>query len=67
MNPQLKIKIDNLPGKPGVYIMRNAGGDVIYVGKAKILKNRVRQYFQSQSNHDIKCAKWWKISRTWNI
>ncbi len=57
MNDLLKIKIDNLPNKPGVYIMRNAGGDVIYVGKAKILKNRVRQYFQSQNNHEIKVRK----------
>lgn len=57
MNDQLKIKINNLPDKPGVYIMRNAESDVIYVGKAKILKNRVRQYFQSQSKHDIKVRK----------
>ncbi|MGE0543265.1 MAG: GIY-YIG nuclease family protein, partial [Dehalococcoidia bacterium] len=34
-----------LPAKPGVYIMRNAKGDVIYVGKAASLKNRVRSYF----------------------
>lgn len=44
---QLKI----LPEAPGVYIMRNHLGEVIYVGKAKILKNRVRQYFQSSKNH----------------
>jgi len=40
---QLKV----LPEKPGVYIMKNINGAVIYVGKAKILKNRVRQYFQN--------------------
>jgi excinuclease ABC subunit C len=44
---QLKI----LPEAPGVYLMRNHLGEVIYVGKAKILKNRVRQYFQSSKNH----------------
>jgi excinuclease ABC subunit C len=43
-----------LPEAPGVYIMRNHLGEVIYVGKAKILKNRVRQYFQSSKNHSEK-------------
>lgn len=47
---QLKI----LPDKPGVYLMKNSLGEVIYVGKAKILKNRVRQYFQSSKNHSEK-------------
>ena len=47
---QLKI----LPDKPGVYIMKNSLGEVIYVGKAKILKNRVRQYFQNSKNHSTK-------------
>lgn len=47
---QLKI----LPNKPGVYIMKNLLGEVIYVGKAKILKNRVRQYFQNSKNHTEK-------------
>ena len=47
---QLKI----LPDKPGVYLMKNALGEVIYVGKAKVLKNRVRQYFQSSKNHSEK-------------
>ena len=47
---QLKI----LPDKPGVYIMKNSLGEVIYVGKAKILKNRVRQYFQNSKNHSVK-------------
>lgn len=43
-----------LPEKPGVYIMKNSIGTVIYVGKAKILKNRVKQYFQSSKNHPEK-------------
>jgi excinuclease ABC subunit C len=47
---QLKI----LPDKPGVYLMKNYLGEVIYVGKAKVLKNRVRQYFQSSKNHSEK-------------
>ncbi|MGL5244814.1 MAG: excinuclease ABC subunit UvrC [Sarcina sp.] len=43
-----------LPEKPGVYIMKNSLGEVIYVGKAKVLKNRVRQYFQNSKNHSDK-------------
>lgn len=43
-----------LPDKPGVYLMKNKLGEVIYVGKAKILKNRVRQYFQNSKNHSEK-------------
>lgn len=43
----LEYQLKMLPDKPGVYIMKNSNGEVIYVGKAKILKNRVRQYFQS--------------------
>ena len=44
----LQTKLDNLPGKPGVYQFKDAAGKVIYIGKAKSLKNRVRQYFQSR-------------------
>lgn len=54
MNQTLTDKIALLPEKPGVYKMYNAEGEVIYVGKAKILKNRVRQYFQSSKNHSPK-------------
>jgi len=50
INDELK----NLPDKPGVYIMKDINDEVIYVGKAKVLKNRVRQYFQNSSKH---CAK----------
>ncbi|MBQ4211987.1 MAG: excinuclease ABC subunit UvrC [Selenomonas sp.] len=47
-------KLKLLPDKPGVYIMKNAEGRIIYVGKAIVLKNRVRQYFQSGKNHTPK-------------
>lgn len=47
-------EIKNLPEQPGVYLMHNKSGEVIYVGKAKILKNRVRQYFRKNSNHTPK-------------
>ena len=43
----IKEKLKLLPEKPGVYIMLDKYANVIYVGKARILKNRVRQYFHS--------------------
>lgn len=46
--------LKNLPEKPGVYIMKNSLGEIIYVGKAKILKNRVRSYFQNSKNRSEK-------------
>ena len=47
-------EIKKLPHEPGVYIMRNKEKEVIYVGKAKILKNRVTQYFRKNSSHTPK-------------
>lgn len=51
----LKQKLDKLPALPGVYFHKNAAGEIIYVGKAAVLKNRVRQYFQ-KSKKDVKTA-----------
>ncbi len=50
MSPDLNDKLTNLPKDPGVYIFRDAKGKVIYIGKAKVLRNRVRQYFQKTSD-----------------
>ena len=50
----LKEKLRTLPDKPGVYMMRNSEQEIIYVGKAISLKNRVRQYFQSSKNQHPK-------------
>ena len=50
----LEQELKNLPEDPGVYIMHDKDDKIIYVGKAKILKNRVRQYFQKNSNHTPK-------------
>lgn len=50
MNSSLKDKLAVLPDKPGCYLMKNAGGEIIYVGKAKVLKNRVRSYFTGSHN-----------------
>src|SRR5690554_3046924 len=47
-------QLKNLPEKPGVYMMKNNRDEIIYIGKAISLKNRVRQYFQSSKNHSIK-------------
>ena len=52
--PDFSTRLSALPTQPGVYIMKNAGGDVLYVGKAQALRNRVRSYFQSQIRHDRK-------------
>ena len=59
MDPQekkreLRRKAMQLPLTPGVYIMHDKTGEIIYIGKAKALKNRVSQYFGSEKNHDAK-------------
>ena len=54
MNKFLKEKLSTLPDKPGVYLHKDDNNEVIYVGKAASLKNRVRQYFQSSRNMDSK-------------
>lgn len=56
MNIEIENKLKTLPDKSGVYIMKNADGEIIYVGKAKVLKNRVRQYFKG-NNHAPKVRK----------
>ena len=50
----LQEKLKTLPSAPGVYLMKDARGKIIYVGKARVLKNRVRQYFQANKNHGAK-------------
>ena len=55
--PFLRDKANHLPLEPGVYLMKNAEGTIIYVGKAKALKNRVTSYFRSNSQHTPKTIK----------
>ena len=54
---ELRKKSMKLPLTPGVYIMKDKSGKIIYIGKAKILKNRVSQYFGSQNTHTVKVRK----------
>lgn len=57
MNPaleELKIKVATFPTEPGVYVMKNARDKVVYVGKAKNLRNRVRSYFNNLEAHSTK-------------
>lgn len=50
----IEEELKKLPAKPGVYLMHNAQDEIIYVGKARVLKNRVRQYFQSSYKKTVK-------------
>jgi len=54
MNDKLQKKLADLPKTPGVYFHKNSKGQIIYVGKAAVLRNRVRQYFQASRNRDPK-------------
>lgn len=54
-NMHIRNKLALLPDKPGCYLMKNSEGAIIYVGKAKVLKNRVRSYFTG--SHNIKTQK----------
>lgn len=54
MNDQLAQKLKELPKDPGVYFHKDKDGNIIYVGKAAVLRNRVRQYFQKSRNRDPK-------------
>ena len=54
MNAALYAKLKTLPRSPGVYFHKSASGEVIYVGKAAVLRNRVRQYFQDSRGRDNK-------------
>ena len=54
---ELLKKANSLPMNPGVYIMKNKSGEVIYVGKAKALKNRVTSYFRKNLSHSVKTVR----------
>lgn len=54
MNANLENKLKELPNSPGVYFHKDAKGDIIYIGKAANLRNRVRHYFQKSKANDPK-------------
>ena len=54
LSEKLQGQLANLPAQPGCYLMKDAGGVVIYVGKAINLRNRVRSYFHASSDHSGK-------------
>ena len=60
---ELSHKALLLPEKPGVYIMKDASGHIIYIGKAKVLKNRVSQYFRAGARHEPKVQKMVETAR----
>ena len=64
---ELHQKVLTLPKEPGVYIMKNKQDQVIYVGKAKVLKNRVSQYFQNEAKHTPKTRKMVEIIYNFDI
>jgi excinuclease ABC subunit C len=51
---ELEEKLSSLPAKPGVYLMKNEEGEILYVGKAKSLHHRVKSYFQTSADHPVK-------------
>jgi len=57
LSPELQEQLDTLPQKPGVYIMKDAAGKVIYVGKAVNLRSRVRSYFHESAQGNMKTAR----------
>ena len=63
-SPFLKRKLGDLPLRPGCYLYRDEGGNLLYVGKAKVLRNRVKSYFQ-QKRLDAKTRR--LVARIWDI
>ncbi len=63
-SPFLKRKLGDLPLRPGCYLYRDEGGNLLYVGKAKVLRNRVKSYFQ-QTRLDVKTRR--LVARIWDI
>nr|WP_320134025.1 excinuclease ABC subunit UvrC [uncultured Holophaga sp.] len=63
-SPALARKLQDLPTRPGVYLYRDEAGALLYVGKAKVLRNRVKSYFQTKQ-HDAKTRR--LVARIWDL
>lgn len=66
MNDIIKQKLATLPTNPGVYLMKDKDGKIIYVGKAINLKNRVRSYFRAQPKEAVKTKALVRHIGIWN-
>ena len=64
--PELRKKAMALPLLPGVYIMHDSQNEIIYIGKAKALKNRVSQYFGADTNHSPKVRRMVSLVETFD-
>ena len=67
-NPRLdylRDKVKKLPLQPGIYIMKDKKGQIIYIGKAKALKNRVSSYFRSVDKHTPKVYR--MVENVWDF
>ena len=56
LSDELQSKLDHLPEQPGVYLMKSARGEIVYIGKARVLADRVRSYFLKGSDHTPKTS-----------
>lgn len=56
ISEEFQTKLDHLPDRPGVYLMKNARDEILYIGKASVLADRVRTYFQKGSDHTPKTS-----------
>jgi excinuclease ABC subunit C len=56
ISSELQSKLDHLPEQPGVYLMKTARGEIVYIGKARVLADRVRSYFLKGSDHTPKTS-----------
>ena len=63
-SPALARKLQDLPTRPGVYLYRDKEETLLYVGKAKVLRNRVKSYFQNK-HHDAKTRR--LVARIWDL
>ncbi|MGQ0812762.1 MAG: GIY-YIG nuclease family protein, partial [Nitrospiraceae bacterium] len=55
-SPELQSKLEHLPSQPGVYLMKGQRGEIVYIGKAAVLADRVRSYFQKSGDQTPKTS-----------
>lgn len=64
MTSNLESKLAHLPDQPGVYLFKDQAGELLYVGKAAVLSNRVRSYFKKGTDHSRNTPSWSATSQT---